>query len=236
MQSRISVTCPGLRNGMGDQRNGGYGGDSSSGEEDGDAQWRAAIDSVTTTSVFLSSLTNGLPATSTTTASNSDDDSELNLGPQPPKQYQIKAQKMLENILETTLEVVEHSTAIPCDDSKTSEGGIRLFKNAPVGVVFDHIDELQRPTKKPKILPGKEINEKSKKFKQRIQSMAIEGKDIIAAGNRAREKSIARLEAKEAAAKAAAKGEEERVAELKKVRGEKWLPSIAREMKLQAQR
>ena len=75
---------------MGDQRNGGYGGDSSSGEEDGDAQWRAAIDSVTTTSVFLSSLTNGLPATSTTTASNSDDDSELNLGPQPPKQYQIK--------------------------------------------------------------------------------------------------------------------------------------------------
>ena len=74
------------------------------------------------------------------------------------------------------------------------------------------------------------------KFKQRIQSMAIEGKDIIAAGNRAREKSIARLEAKEAAAKAAAKREEERVAELKKVRGEKWLPSIAREMKLQAQR
>lgn len=75
---------------MGDRRNGGYGGDSSSGEEDGDAQWRAAIDSVAVSSVFISSLTNGLPATSTTTASNSDDDFELNLGAQPPKQYQIK--------------------------------------------------------------------------------------------------------------------------------------------------
>lgn len=51
----------------------------------------------------------------------------------------LQAQKLLENILETTLEVVEHSSAIPCDDSEASEGGIRLFKNAPVGVVFDHV-------------------------------------------------------------------------------------------------
>lgn len=65
--------------------------------------------------------------------------------------------------------------------------------------------------------------------------MAVEGGDVITAAKRACEKSIARLEAKEAAVKAAAKREEERVAELKKVRGEKWLPSIAREMKLQSQ-
>lgn len=43
----------------------------------------------------------------------------------------------------------------------------------------------------------------------------------------AAKKASARLEAKEAAAKAKAKKEEERVAELKKVRGEKWLPSVA---------
>ncbi|XP_038900574.1 uncharacterized protein LOC120087760 [Benincasa hispida] len=221
---------------MGDRRSDDYGGDSSSGEEDGDAQWRAAIDSVAVSSVFISSLTNGIPATSTTTTSNSDDDFELNLGAQPPKQYQIKAQKLLDNILETTLEVVGHSNAVPCDeDSKSSEGGIRLFKNAPVGVVFDHVDELKRPTKRPNILPGKEINEKSKKFKQQLHSVAVEGEDIITAAKRACEKSIARLEAKEAAMKAAAKREEARVAELKKVRGEKWLPSIAREMKFQFQ-
>ncbi|XP_022149444.1 uncharacterized protein LOC111017872 [Momordica charantia] len=217
---------------MDDRRNGGYGGDSSSGEEDGDAQWRAAIDSVATSSVFISSLTNGVPLTSTTAASISNDDSELNLAALPPKQYQIKARKVLENILETTLEVVEHPISVPSDDSKACVGGIRLFKNAPIGVVFDHVDELERPTKRPKIIPGKEINEKSKKFKQRLQSVAVDGRDIIASAKRACEKSVVRLEAREAAAKAAAKREEERVAELKKVRGEKWLPSIAREMKL----
>uniref|UniRef100_A0A9I9DN16 Uncharacterized protein n=1 Tax=Cucumis melo TaxID=3656 RepID=A0A9I9DN16_CUCME len=221
---------------MGDRRSHHHGGDSSSGEEDGDAKWRAAIDSVTVSSVFISSLTNGVPATSINTTSKFDDDFELNLRAQPPKPYQIKAQKLLDNILETTLELVEHSNSVPChDDSKSSEGGIRLFKNAPVGVVFDHVDELPRPTKKPKILPGKEINEKSKKFKQQLRSVAVEGEDIITAAKRVCEKSIARLEAKEAAMKAAAKREEERVAKLKKVRGEKWLPSIAREMKLQSQ-
>ena len=52
----------------------------------------------------------------------------------------LQAQKLLDNILETTLELVEHSNSVPCDDdSKSSEGGIRLFKNAPVGVVFDHV-------------------------------------------------------------------------------------------------
>lgn len=45
-------------------------------------------------------------------------------------------------------------------------------------------------------------------------------------------KASARVEAKEAAAKAKAKKEEERVAELKKVRGEKWLPSVARELQV----
>ena len=46
------------------------------------------------------------------------------------------------------------------------------------------------------------------------------------------QRSLARFEAKDAAAKAKAKIEEERVAELKKIRGEKWLPSIAREMQV----
>lgn len=46
------------------------------------------------------------------------------------------------------------------------------------------------------------------------------------------QRSLSRLEAKDEAAKAAAKREEERVAQLKKIRGEKWLPCIAREMQL----
>lgn len=60
--------------------------------------------------------------------------------------------------------------------------------------------------------------------------------DIVAAARDAYQKSVARLEAKDAAAKAAAKREEERVAEMKRIRGERWLPSIAREMQIRLRR
>lgn len=46
------------------------------------------------------------------------------------------------------------------------------------------------------------------------------------------QKSLARLAAKDAAAKAAAITEKERVAELKRIRGERWLPSIAKQMQV----
>lgn len=71
-----------------------------------------------------------------------------------------------------------------------------------------------------------------RQFKRRIRSVAVDGKDLIAAANNAYKKSLARLEAKEAAAKAAAKKEEERVQKLKKIRGERWLPSMAKEMRV----
>ena len=63
----------------------------------------------------------------------------------------------------------------------------------------------------------------------------MDGKDILAAARHASEKSLARLEAKDAAAKEKAKREEERVAELKRIRGERWLPSMAREMQVKFQ-
>lgn len=72
----------------------------------------------------------------------------------------------------------------------------------------------------------------SKQFRRRIRSIAVDGKDLIAAANDAYKKSLGRLEAKEAAAKAAAKREEERVEKLKKIRGERWLPSMAKEMQV----
>lgn len=69
-------------------------------------------------------------------------------------------------------------------------------------------------------------------FKKRIKSIAVDGSHVLAAAIEAAKKASARLEAKEAAAKAKAKKEEERIAELKKVRGEKWLPSVARVMQV----
>ena len=69
-------------------------------------------------------------------------------------------------------------------------------------------------------------------FKRQIHSVAVDGRDIIASAEDAYKKALARLEARDAAAKAAAQREKERVENLKKVRGERWLPSMARDMQL----
>jgi hypothetical protein len=46
---------------------------------------------------------------------------------------------MLDDILEKTLEIVRDPIDVPDNDPKTDEGGIRLFKHAPIGIVFDHV-------------------------------------------------------------------------------------------------
>ncbi|XP_041026939.1 uncharacterized protein LOC121267133 [Juglans microcarpa x Juglans regia] len=212
--------------------------DSSSGEEDGDSEWKAAINSVavSSSSDFLSSFMNGSSATSNNTQSDDDDDDAGNRKQNPQlKYYQLKAQKLLDDMLGKKLEMVRDSIDAPHKDPEIDEGGIHLFKHAPRGIVFDYIDECQQPRKKPRILPGKEIDEKSKKFRRQIQSAAVNAEDIMATARDAYQKALARLEAKDAAAKAAAKREEERVAELKRIRGERWLPSIAREMRVNFQ-
>ncbi|KAI3934616.1 hypothetical protein MKW92_024807 [Papaver armeniacum] len=199
---------------------------SSSEEEDGDAEWRAAINSIATDIGNQTAATNGpVPKTSNRT-SNSEEKPK-------PKHYVVKVQKLLEDMLDKSLEMV--NPPIPeCDDEPAIDegGGIRLFRNAPLGIVFDPVDDSKLPRKRPKILPGYEVDEKSKKFKRQLKSVAVDGVEIMASARDACKKSLARLEAKDAAAKAKAKREEERVAELKKIRGEKWLPSIAKHMRV----
>ncbi|KAF3613841.1 putative 50S ribosomal protein L12, chloroplastic-like [Capsicum annuum] len=213
------------------------GGDrSSSSEEDGDADWRAAIDSVAATTTFSKAHSS---ATATTNGESVAQEDEIDTIKQPQKlkHYQIKALKTLEDMLDKSIEIVrEVDHASQEDTPSTNGGGIRLFKRAPPGIVFDHTDELQQPRKKPRIRPGKEFEENSEEFKYRIKSIAVDGMDILAASKNACQKSLARLEAREAAVKAAAKREEERVAALKKIRGERWLPSVARDMQLRLQR
>ncbi|XP_010938972.1 uncharacterized protein [Elaeis guineensis] len=206
----------------------------SSGEEDGDAEWKAAIDSVA--AVNLGTSTSNRPATPQSVAGGStapDDPRDEQLKkPQTPglKLYQIKAQKLLDDLLEKSLEMVTNPIPMSNDNPQSNGGGIQLFRKAPPGIILDPIDPHPQPRKRPKILPGKEVDEKSKKFRRQLQSVIVDGNNIMAAAREACQRSLARFEAKEAAAKAAAKKEEERVLELKKVRGEKWLPSIAREM------
>ncbi|GLT68784.1 hypothetical protein SLA2020_409860 [Shorea laevis] len=215
---------------------------SSSGEEDGDAEWKAAIASIAATTPFatngFNNSSSGDPATKTSSkpfshsSPGAEYDGEQKHQPQKLKSYQIKAQKILNGMLEKTLEFVRDADKFPESDPKEKDNGVRLFKNSPHGIVFDHVGDQQLPRKRPKILPERGIDEKPEKFRQQLKTVAVDGNDILAAAQVASQKSLARLEAKEAAAKAKAKKEEERVAELKKIRGERWLPSIAREMQL----
>ncbi|KAH9611563.1 hypothetical protein KSS87_009957 [Heliosperma pusillum] len=201
---------------------------SSSSEEDGNEEWKAAINDIASSTT---TFTNSAPTPSP------DDDDSYFLQPQPIKHYQIKAQKVLDNMLEKSLLMVkdsDHVNGNVIEDDPVANGeGVRLFKQAPVGIVFDYKVQLKGPTKKPRILPGEEADEKSKQFKRKLRCVAVEGTDILAAAKQACQKAKERMEAKEAAAKEAAKREEERVAELKKIRGERWLPSMAKQMQLQ---
>ncbi|KAL7101510.1 hypothetical protein ACP275_08G058300 [Erythranthe tilingii] len=198
---------------------------SSSGEEDGDAEWRAAIDSVTAVASSVKNDSNGSSRRST------HEDEDQKHKPQNMKHYQIKAQKMLDDLIEKSIEVVTDKSQMLEKDPPISDAGVRLFRNAPSGIVFDQANELHGPKTRPKIVRGEEFDEKSKKFRKRLKSVAVDGTHLIDVARAAGQKLLAKMEARESAAKAAAKRDEERVAELKKIRGERWLPSIARQMK-----
>ncbi|XP_038978242.1 uncharacterized protein LOC120108650 [Phoenix dactylifera] len=190
---------------------------SSSGEEDGDAEWKAAIDSVAAVNFGVS--TSNRPATPQSVAGGStapDDprNGQLKKSQTPGlKLYQIKAQKLLDDLLEKSLEMVINPIPLSNDIPQSNGGGIQLFRKAPPGIILDPIVILSLV-----------------QFRCQLQSVVVDGNNIMDAAREACQRSLARFEAKEAAAKAATKKEEERVLELKKVRGEKWLPSIAREM------
>lgn len=209
---------------------------SSSGEEDGPAEWREAVESIAATTTFgvvNGSTTTAKSVTHSTSNIEYDYESDQQHKPRKLKQYQIKAQKLLDEILDKSLEMAM-DVHVPNNDRVINEGVLRLFKHSPPGIVF-HTDELKGPKKKPRILPGKDIDMKSKQFKRQLQSVVVDGVDVLAAARDACQKSLARQEAKDAAAKEKAKKEEERVAELKRIRGEQWLPSIASEMRVKSQ-
>ncbi|CAL4921337.1 unnamed protein product [Urochloa decumbens] len=221
-------------------------GSGSSSEDDGDAAWKAAIDSIAAVG-FGVPPSNGVAKAASVGGGEADSDAELEQPheekPQAPKLklYQIKVpsfapfpsfvvRNMLDDMLEKNIEIVKAPCTNLTDPTETG-GGIKLFKKAPPGIKMDSMDKLHVQLKRPKIVPGEVVDEKSKKFRHMLRSVVVDGSDILVSAKKASQRSLARLEVREAAAKAKAKREEERVQELKKVRGEKWLPSIARQMK-----
>lgn len=212
---------------------------SSSSDDDGDASWKAAIDSVAVGGFGYPSSNGAAKAASGGGGAGGVEDS--NGLEQPPQEerkaqtpglklYQIKVRNMLDDMLEKNLEIVRNPCLNLADPEETG-GGIKLFKKAPPGIRMDAVDKYHVQLKRPKILPGPEIDEKSKKFRHMLQSVVVDGNDVLVSAKEASQLSFARMEARETAAKTKAKREEERVNQLKKVRGEKWLPSIASQMK-----
>lgn len=57
-----------------------------------------------------------------------------------------QAQKLLDNMLEKHLVIVQDACNVPDDDSVVNESGVRLFKNSTPGIVFDHVGEYIFPS------------------------------------------------------------------------------------------
>ncbi|KAG7565095.1 hypothetical protein ISN44_As10g018160 [Arabidopsis suecica] len=202
--------------------------DVDSSSEDEDPKWKAAINSIATTTVYGASATKPV-------ATQPHKDGDFRLKPKKLTHGQIKVKNLLNEMVEKSLDFVKDPVNVP-EDKPEDDCGVRLFKRCATGIIFDHVDEIKGPKKKPNLRPDRGAEGNSKEFKKRIKSIAVDGSDILTAATEAAKKASARLEAKEAAAKAKAKKEEERIAELKKIRGEKWLPSIERAMKKEMKR
>jgi hypothetical protein len=105
------------------------GGDSSS--EDEDPKWRAAINSIATTTVYGASATK--PA-----ATQSHNYGDFRLKPKKLTHGQIKVKNLLNEMVEKTLDFVEDPVNIP-EDKPENDCGVRLFKRCATGIVFDHV-------------------------------------------------------------------------------------------------
>ncbi|ERN02767.1 uncharacterized protein LOC18430887 [Amborella trichopoda] len=208
---------------------------SSSDEEDGDAEWRAGIESVANGFNPISANYSRNPPKSSDKLLpefSLDEENKRDTGKSPGlKLYQVKAQNLLHDFLDKNLVMVRDP--IPPREGNNvanEEDGVRLFSRAPCGITFETVDATPVKRKRPRILPTESINEKSKKFVRKLRSVVVDGEDIIAAAEVAHQRSLDRFVEREAATKAATKREEERVAALKSLRGERWLPSLAKEM------
>ncbi|XP_040959935.1 uncharacterized protein [Gossypium hirsutum] len=173
------------------------GGGSSSSEEDGDAEWKAAIQSIaaTTTATFTANGSNSSTVTTQTTRNN-----------------------LVSNSTPDTDDYVDKADEI--DQRKHPQ----KLKNYQLKMKF------KDPERNQNFFPEEGLMRTRKR--RQLRSIAVDGKDILAAARDASQRSLARLEAKEATAKERAKREEARITELKRIRGERWLPSMARQMQV----
>lgn len=150
--------------------------------------------------------------------------------------YQIRARSLLQEYLDRTYEMdviknngnVEQNVA--CSKDTEDDAGFCLFRCAPPGISFKFSGEAVVSRKRGRELKDNDCDESSKTFEARLLAAAIDGATVKARAEKAITKSICSWLSNEAAEREAQKIEEERVALLKRQRGEEWLPSVARKM------
>ncbi|CAM6087420.1 unnamed protein product [Calypogeia fissa] len=169
-----------------------------------------------------------------------DDDDDGDDGTGGLKLYQTRVQDLLQKHLdkvfeESVVEVpVESENAaksgnhVAEEDDETYDEEIRLFRSAPLGVSLkrsrpEHSQVGRLP---PRYDSSDE--ESAHEKESRFQVAAIESSSIISEAEKAQKKALARFLAAEEASRRSEKAEAERVGQLRRERGEEWLPSIAK--------
>ncbi|CAK9216464.1 unnamed protein product [Sphagnum jensenii] len=160
------------------------------------------------------------------------------------KLYQIRLQDLLYKHLDKTVgetfaaqPLLATEQTIECHENGLDEVekdvDIRLFSRAPPGIVIKKPGTISASLVKPNLKRGYSIDdEDSDEHLVRLQAAAIDGETIRAEAKHAMAKALATSQVSAEVAEKAAKREEERVAALKRERGEEWLPAIAAQLGL----
>ncbi|MCO5598979.1 hypothetical protein L7F22_053078 [Adiantum nelumboides] len=141
--------------------------------------------------------------------------------------YELQARDLLHKYLDSTFKI------IPAKDTCTSaldmpeNAGFYLFKNAPSGL--SEKQHCQEAALRKRSFHDRD-NEASDMFQSHLVAAAIDGGAVRLHADRYKAKAFALWTLQETQEKAAKQEEDERVALLKRQRGELWLPSIARDM------
>lgn len=148
------------------------------------------------------------------------------------KLYQTRLQDLLYKHLDKTFGDERRSIPLPLRDEIVDEsartGGIRLFRRAPPGIVVPIRDEkIHGPGIKPQLRPSLTLEEDSDEHLVRLQATVVDGETVAHQAEQLRKRALASAKSAQTKADLARKKEDERVAELKRQRGEEWLPSVA---------
>ncbi|KAH7300044.1 hypothetical protein KP509_24G042200 [Ceratopteris richardii] len=146
------------------------------------------------------------------------------------KFYQMRAHDILHEYVDKTYEIVPAVKGGRDEAFETEENiGFHLFKYAPSGLTEKTCQQGASVSARKRFL-GNDIEESSEMFKSQVMASAVDGEAVKLAAEKSKAKAFALWMLHQAEEKESKEKEKHRVALLKSQRGEKWLPSVIRDM------